>query len=106
MRRFAVSISICSAPFGFWPTEEAKWMNVQSPIAPVSVALRLSGQRYAYNHREANESGDQAGGDATRRPTGKTFSAKTSSANAATQTRFMTPKTNSSAINNAQQPRQ
>ena len=41
-------------------------------------------------------------------PTGKTYSARNrhSSANAATQTRFMTPKTNSSAINNAQQPRQ
>ena len=71
MRRLAVSISICSATFGFWPTEEAKWMNVQSPIAPVSVALRLSGQRYAYNHKEANERGDHAGCDANRRPDGQ-----------------------------------
>src|SRR5271166_4395296 len=39
-------------------------------------------------------------------PKRKTFSERTNSASAATQTRFMTPKTNSSAINNAQQPRQ
>ena len=71
MRRLAVSISIAQHLLDFWPTEEAKWMNVQSPIAPVSVALRLSGQRYAYHHKEANERGDHAGCDANRRPDGQ-----------------------------------
>jgi hypothetical protein len=47
-------------------------MNVQSPIAPVSIALRLSGQRYAYNHKEANERGDHARCDANR-PDGQDF---------------------------------
>jgi hypothetical protein len=57
----------------FWTLaiEEAKWMNVQSPISPVSVALRLSGQPYAYKHNEPKERGDHAGCDANRRPDGQ-----------------------------------
>jgi hypothetical protein len=41
-----------------------------------------------------------------RGPTGSSFSTITKSASAATQTRFMTPKTNRSVISSAQQPRQ
>ena len=51
--------------------KKRKWRDVQSTIAPVSVALRSSRQPYAYNHKEPKESGDHAGCDANRRPGGQ-----------------------------------